>query len=81
MTLLIWGWAAVWLAVRLWLEWRVDSEWLPGTADVREEWTTWSVPPPNALTPEGERLWRVLYQVTVGGFLGWLLLATLWVIG
>jgi hypothetical protein len=78
MTTLVWGWAAVWLAMRLWLEWRVDAQWLPATGDVREEWTDWSSPPPGALTAEGERLWHTRYRVTVWGFLGWLALATLW---
>jgi hypothetical protein len=79
MTILVWGWAAAWLGMRLWLEWRVDNQWLPGTTDIREDWTRWSVPPANALTAEGERLWRTRYRVTAYGFLGWLVLATLWI--
>ena len=32
MSTIVWGWAAAWLIGRLWLEWRVDRSWLPGTA-------------------------------------------------
>ena len=32
---------------------------------------------PNALTPEGERPWRLRYQVTLWGFLGWVALVVL----
>lgn len=71
MTALVWGWAAAWVLGRLWLEWQVDRHWLPGTEEVREDWTRWSRPPPNALAPEGERLWRLRYQVTLWGFVGW----------
>ena len=78
MTTLVWGWAAIWLTARLWLEWKVDNQWLPGTADIREDWTVWSSPPPNALTSDGERLWRTRYHVTTWGFTAWLILATLW---
>jgi hypothetical protein len=53
------------MIVRLWLEWRVDRSWLP---------------PPNALTPGGERLWRMLYRITVWGFLIWLALVAIWFI-
>ena len=78
MTTLVWGWAGIWLAMRLWLEWKVDTQWLPGAGDIREDWTDWASPPPNALTADGERLWRTRYRVTVLGFTGWLALATLW---
>ena len=74
----MWGWAGAWLAWRLSLEWQVDRHWLPGTEDVREDYTRWSVPPPDALTPEGERLWRLRHKVTVWGFLGWVALVILW---
>ena len=74
MSMVVWGWAGVWLAIRLWLEWQVDQNWLPGTEEVREDYTEWSVPPADALTPEGERLWRRRYQVTLWGFLGWVAL-------
>jgi len=78
MSAVVWGWIAVWMIVRLWLEWRVDRSWLPGTTEVREVYSNWAVPPANALTPEGERLWRVLYRVTVWGFGIWLLLVAIW---
>ena len=77
MSMVVWGWAAAWLAARLWLEWQVDREWLPDTGDVREDYTRWSVPPPNALSPAGERLWRLRYQVTLWGFAGWVALVVL----
>jgi hypothetical protein len=80
MSAIVWGWVAVWMIVRLWLEWRVDRSWLPGTAEVREDYTKWSVPPPNALTEEGERLWLLLYRVSVWGFLIWLALVAIWLI-
>ncbi len=80
MTVLMWGWAGVWLLARLWLERQVDRHWLPDTGDVREDWTNWAVPPPDALTPEGERLWRLRYRVTSWGFVGWVLLAGVWFI-
>jgi hypothetical protein len=78
MSTMVWGWIAVWMIVRLWLEWRVDRSWLPGTAEVQQDHTNWAVPPPNALTPDGERLWRVLYRVTLWGFVIWLLLVAIW---
>ena len=80
MSTMVWGWAAVWLILRLWLEWRVGQSWLPGTAELREDYTNWAVPPANALTPEGERLWRLLHRVTVWGFLLWLLMVAVWLI-
>jgi hypothetical protein len=80
MSAIVWGWIAVWMIVRLWLEWRVDRSWLPGTAELRENYSNWAVPPANALTPEGERLWRVLYRVTLSGFGIWLLLVAIWFI-
>jgi hypothetical protein len=80
MSAIVGGWIAIWMIVRLWLEWRVDRSWLPGTAEVREDYSNWAVPPPNALTPEGERLWRVLYRVTVWGFGIWLALVAIWFI-
>ena len=80
MSVIVWGWVALWLAARLWLEWQVDRCWLPGTAEVREDYTNWRVPPPDALTDEGERLWRLRYRVTVWGFLLWLLLAVIWLL-
>ena len=73
----MWGWAAVWLAWRLRLEWQVAGQWLPNTGDVREDYTRWSVPRRNSLTPEGERLWRLRYQVTRWGFLGWMALVVI----
>ena len=76
--MLLWGWAAVWLLARLWLEWRVDREWLPGTEDTREDYTRWSTPPPGALTPAGERPWRLRYRFTLWGFVGWVALAIVW---
>ena len=78
MSTMVWGWAAVWLILRLWLEWRVDQSWLPGAAEAQEDYTNWAVPPPNALTPEGERFWRLLYRFTLWGFLAWLLLVAIW---
>jgi hypothetical protein len=78
MSAIVWGWIAVWMIIRLWLEWRVDRSWLPGTVEVREHYTNWSVPPSNALTEEGERLWVLLYRVTVWGFLVWLALVAIW---
>ena len=80
MSNVVWGWAAAWLAARLWLEWQVDRHWLPGTGEVREDYTGWRVPPPDALTHEGERLWRLRYQVTVWGFLGWVALVIAWIL-
>jgi hypothetical protein len=80
MSAIVWGWVAVWMIVRLWVEWRVDRSWLPGAAEVREHYTKWSVPPPNALTEEGERRWVLLYRVTVWGFLIWLVLVAIWFI-
>jgi hypothetical protein len=80
MSTLVWGWIAVWMIVRLWLEWRVDRSWLPGTVEVQQDYTNWRVPPPDALTPEGERLWRVLYHVTLWGLVIWLLLVAIWFI-
>jgi hypothetical protein len=77
-TVILWGWAGLWLLARLWLEWQVDREWLPGTADVREDWTRWSTPPRGALTPRGERLWRLRHRLTLWGFLGWVALAVVW---
>jgi hypothetical protein len=77
MSIIVWTWAGAWLVARLWLEWRVDQHWLPGTAEVAEDYTRWSVPPPNALTPEGERLWRGRYRVTLWGFVGWVALVGL----
>ena len=58
----------------------VDRSWLPGTTEVREDYTKWSVPPPNTLTEQGERLWVLLYRVTVRGFLIWLALVAIWFI-
>jgi hypothetical protein len=66
------------MLVRLWLEWRVDRSWLPGTAQVKEDYSNWAVPPSNALTPEGERLWRMLYRVTGWGFGIWLAVVAIW---
>jgi hypothetical protein len=80
MSAIVWGWVAAWMIVRLWLEWRVDRSWLPGTAEVREDYTRWSAPPANALTQEGERLWVLLYRVTLWGFLIWLALVAIWLI-
>jgi hypothetical protein len=68
------------MIVRLWPEWRVDQSWLPGTTEVKEDYSNWADPPANALTPEGERLWRVLYRVTVWGFGIWLGLVAIWFI-
>jgi hypothetical protein len=45
MSTIVWGWAAAWLIGRLWLEWRVERSWLPGTAEVREYYTDWAVHP------------------------------------
>ena len=78
MATVMWGWAGVWLVMRLWLDWKVGTQWLPGTDEIREEWTRGSVAPPNALTAEGERLWVTLHRVTVWGFLGWVGIAVLW---
>ena len=36
MSAIVWGWAAAWLIGRLWLEWRVEQSWLPGTTELRE---------------------------------------------
>jgi hypothetical protein len=80
MSAIVWGWIAAWMIVRLWLEWKVDQSWLPGTSEMREYYSDWAVPPSNALTPEGERLWRVLYRVTVWGFGVWLVLVAIWFI-
>ena len=74
----MWIWAAGSLAWCLWLEWQVERSWLPGTDEVREDYTRWSVPPADALTVEGARLWRVRYKVTAWGFAGWVLLLTAW---
>lgn len=71
MSTLIWTWAFTWLCGCLWLDWRVNNEWLPGTDDLREERNGGLTPPPDALTPLGERLWRRRYQVTLYGLLGW----------
>ena len=68
---LIWGWAFAWLAWRLVLEWRVANQWLPDTDDVLQEHGGGRHPPPNAFTPEGERLWRLRWHVTVWGGLAW----------
>jgi hypothetical protein len=38
MSAIVWGWAAAWLIGRMWLEWRVDRSWLPGTAEIREDY-------------------------------------------
>lgn len=80
MSTLVWGFGGLWLIARLWLEWRIDQSWLPGTADIREDYTNWAVPPPDALTPDGGRLWRLLHRVTDGGFLTWCLLVVIWLL-
>jgi hypothetical protein len=80
MSMLVWGWAGVWLVWRLWLEWQVDQCWLPEAGEVREDYSRWSVPPAGALTAEGERLWRLRYRVTAWGFTGWVALAGLWLV-
>jgi hypothetical protein len=80
MSTVVWGFAGLWLIARLWLEWRIGQCWLPGTADVREDYTNWAVPPAGALTPDGERLWRVLYRVTAWGFLIWCMLVVIWLL-
>ena len=78
MSALMWGWAAAWLGWCLGLEWRVDRSWLPGTQEIREDYSRWSVPPADALTDEGARLWRLRYRVTGWGFAGWLVLLVAW---
>jgi hypothetical protein len=70
MSTIVWSWAGVWLVSCLWLEWQLDRAWLPGTQDIREDYTRWSKPPVHALTPGGERLWRLRFRVTGERFRG-----------
>ena len=76
----MWSWAGVWLLSCLGLEWQVDRAWLPGTEEIREEYTRWSVPPVHALAPDGERIWRLRYRVTASGFVDWLVLVGIWLL-
>ena len=55
MSTIVWSWAGVWLVSCPWLEWEVDRAWLPGTQEIREDYTRWSVPPLHELAYADER--------------------------
>ena len=77
MSWLMWGWAAAYLAGHLVLWHRVDREWLDPDDDRRDGHPGFA-PPPNALTPAGEQLWRRAKRFTFVGFGGWVVLAVTW---
>ena len=71
MSALIWGWAFAWLAWRLFLEWRIAREWIPGSYDFDDVPDGGRHAPRAAFSPAGARLWRLRWHVTTWGLLGW----------
>jgi hypothetical protein len=81
MATFIWGWAFAWLAWRLVLEWRIGSQWRPDCEIWEEDRPTGGrTPPPDALTSEGERLWRQRWLVNLAGVFGWCALVAIAVV-
>lgn len=80
MSTLLWGWAAVYVFGYLMLWQGVESEWLDPFDERREDATGLRMPR-NALTPRGERRWRVARRFTLIGFGGWVIVVLVWFAG
>lgn len=80
MSVILWGWAAVYVFgyLKLWQD--VDREWLDPFDERREE-ATGLFMPTHALTPRGEQRWRLARRFTVTGFFGWVIMVVVWFAG